>query len=342
MLLGGTFAASALFGIIIFNGVKTGQRIRSEHPEGARLSIVTYPSFTSLFGPGPELIQIFKSQCNCDVDVVNAGDSVVMLQRLEQHKETFTADLVLGLDPLTKDRAQKNLKWKPIVVDRSAFAAPLADFKDDLFVPFDWSPMSFIYREGEIDPPKSLKDLQQPRFRDTLALQNPLTSTPGLQFILWCRAVFGDGALDFLKSLQPSVAAMTDSWSTAYGIFKRNQAKLVFSYQTSVIFHWSQEKDHRYQAASFIEGHPTQVEFAAIPANCRNCRGAEAFIRLLLSPEGQRILMTKNYMRPVLSQVEQGTDFAQLKTLQTLPWSKFPKALLELDSFVDQAVKALK
>ncbi len=346
LLLGGTFIASAVIGIIIFNSVKTGQRLRNEHPEGERLSIVTYPSFTSLFGPAPELIKIFKNQCNCDVDVVNAGDSVVMLQRLEQHKDQFTADLVLGLDSLTIHRAQKNLQWKSIHVDHEGFAPEVADSvttaANESFIPFDWSAMTFIYREGEIAPPQSLMDLKDPRFRNALALQNPLTSTPGLQFVLWCRRVFNDGALDFFKGLQPSVAAMTDSWSTAYGLFKRGQAKLVFSYETSVIFHWTEEHDHKYQAADLRDGHPIQIEYAAIPANCRNCTGAEKFIHLLLSPEGQKLLMNKNYMRPVFSQVESGTEFAHLKPLKVLPWSQVRPDFFQIDAYVDQAVKALK
>jgi thiamine transport system substrate-binding protein len=63
-------------------------------------------------------------------------------------------------------------------------------------------------------------------------------------------------------------------------------------------------------ALELTEGHPVQIEFAGIPATCKNCELAEKFLALLLSPEGQKIVMEKNYMFPAIQGVRADTPFA--------------------------------
>jgi thiamine transport system substrate-binding protein len=53
-----------------------------------------------------------------------------------------------------------------------------------------------------------------------------------------------------------------------------------------------------------------QIEFAGIPATCRNCELAAQFMNLLLSKDAQKIIMEKNYMFPVIKGVKEGTVFS--------------------------------
>src|SRR5262249_9986280 len=153
----------------------------------------------------------------------------------------------------------------------------------DPFVPFDWAPMTFIYREGT-EVPLTFAELTNPKFKGMLALQDPRASSPGLQFYSWVKLIKDADTVKFLKALEPNVQSVSPSWSFAYGLFKKEQAQFVFSYVTSLAFHWGTEKDKRYQAVIFPEGHPTQVEFAAVPDSCRECDLAKEFVLSLLSP----------------------------------------------------------
>lgn len=331
-----------LLGVFMVRGVEYGKAIRAEHPPNPKLRIVTYPSFSSLFGPATPLIEEFKKRFPYDIEVTTAGDSVLMVQRLIQQKTTARVDVVIGLDPLTLERAQNDLPWQKIAVDWQRFAPEVQQFRNDFFVPFDWSPMTFLYREGEIEPPHKLSDLKEARFQKTLALQDPKLSTPGQQFLLWTLDVFHEGAFDFLTSLRPNVAALAPSWALSYGFFKRGQAKMVFTYQTSLLFHWLEEKNRAYHAVDFEDGHPLQVEFVSIPEQCLNCEGALKFVEFLISKEAQQILIARNFMFPVIKEATVGSEFEKLVPLKVRPWAESKKWLMNIEAASDRALSLLK
>jgi thiamine transport system substrate-binding protein len=88
-----------------------------------------------------------------------------------------------------------------------------------------------------------------------------------------------------------------------------------------------EEKDSNFQSIEFAEGHPIQVEFAAIPETCRNCEAAKKFISFLMSAQAQKIVMSKNYMLPVNKTVQEGTAFDTIKlprNIKTLQSSASP------------------
>ena len=90
---------------------------------------------------------------------------------------------------------------------------------------------------------------------------------------------------------------------------------MVFSYLTSLVYQWDVEADRSYQAAVFEDGHPYQVEFAAIPEFCRECQLAELFIKTMLSVDGQRVIALRNYMFPAAAGVGLTRTFDRLPSL---------------------------
>src|SRR5690606_28149989 len=74
-----------------------------------------------------------------------------------------------------------------------------------------------------------------------------------------------------------------------------------------------------YDFMVFTEGHPLQIEFAGVPNNCWNCGLAKQFVRFLLQPEAQKILMAKNFMHPAVAGIEAGTIYSELPKVQHLP-----------------------
>lgn len=308
-----TAVIGLLFGRYLFQLQKEGRPQWAEH----RLRILTYSTFVGATGPGPEIIAKFKKENKCEVDVITAGDAGLLLERLRLGSSSVPFDLVIGLDQLMLEEAAKS-EWEKLEVDRSGFDSALAEFQDSSFVPFDWSPLGFVSRVSAGKLTK-MDDLIQPSLRSWIAIQDPRSSSPGMQFYQWVRAVKGAGAAEFLGQLKPNVQSVSPSWSFSYGLFKKEQVRYVFSYLTSLAYHWGFENDRGFQIAEFSEGHPMQVEFVAVPKNCRECELARKFAATMIQPETQKIIMEKNFMFPILPSVRAGTIYDSLPKLKTIP-----------------------
>lgn len=159
--------------------------------------------------------------------------------------------------------------------------------------------------------------MKKPEYEKSLSLIDPRTSTPGYQFLEWVVSLYGtEKALTFFKEIDRSIFTVSSGWSAAYGIFTKKQAKLVFSYQTSAVYHWQEDKDLSYQPAILSEAHPYQVEFAAVPEKCRSCEAGVEFVKFLLSKSAQTKIMKTNFMFPVIDGVVEGTEFEKLPKLK--------------------------
>ncbi len=280
--------------------------------------VYAYSSFVSSWGPGPTIAKEFETLYGAHVKLVDAGDSRLLPKKIEMEGDNLAADVVLGFDQFSLEAAKK-FKWKSINLNHSiVFNSDFPNtYKSEYFIPFDWAPLTFIYRKDEIEPPKSIEDLKNEKYKKTLSLIDPRTSTPGYQFLDWIVNLYGaESALFFLRAIDGAIFSVSPGWSAAYGLFTKKQANLVFSYQTSVVYHWKEEKDLSYQAAELNEAHPYQIEFAAVPENCKSCAAGEEFVKFLLSKSSQSKIMSTNYMFPVIENIIEGTEFAQLPKLK--------------------------
>src|SRR5207342_374642 len=84
-----------------------------------------------------------------------------------------------------------------------------------------------------------LDDLRQPAYKDTLVVENPATSSPGLVFLLATIATYGpDGWQGYWKDLRANGVKIADGWTQAYTVeFSGSSGKgsypLVVSYGSS-------------------------------------------------------------------------------------------------------------
>lgn len=268
------------------------------------LTVYTYESFISEWGPGPKVKEAFEKTCDCTVDFVGVADGVALLTRLKLEGEGTKADLVLGLDTNLVAEAKQTGLFEQHGVDVSAVKVP-GGFSDDVFVPYDYGHFAVIYdTETMKTPPKSLKELVEGDAKDKIVIEDPRTSTPGLGLLLWVKSVYGDEADEAWAKLKGRVLTVTPGWSEAYGLFTKGEAPMVLSYTTSPAYHMVAENTERYQAAAFSEGHYIQIEVAGLVKGAPQKDLARQFLSFMVTPGFQDTIPTNNWMMPAAATSE--------------------------------------
>ena len=315
---------------IIIVGGTLGWIIFQIKDSSPKLKVMVYSSFLSPYGPAYEIQKQFEKTCKCQIQWMKVEDSTLMIQRLKLRSDGLGVDVVLGLDQLTFNTS--NQKWKKINLSNNNLIPKAQKWIQPSAIPISWAPFTFIARQSEYLP-QNIEALLNSNLRKKISLPHPRSSTIGLQFYFWIFSLFKDTE-QFLHSFKNQVYTVSHSWSSSYGLFQKEFTQLTFSYQTSIIYHLVEEKK-QYLSARFSEGHPYQVEFAAIPETCTQCDVAKDFLIFLLKKNIQKILMTKNYMFPVTQGVVKGTPFEGLEELPLISYKK-------IDVFLSNKNKYLK
>ncbi|WP_136485116.1 thiamine ABC transporter substrate binding subunit [Vibrio sp. H11] len=262
------------------------------------LTVYTYDSFASEWGPGPAVEQAFEARCGCDLNFVTLDDGVSILNRLRLEGSNTKADVVLGLDDNLMTEAKQTGLLARHAVDTSALTLPNG-WHDDTFVPYDYGYFAFVYNKQKLaHPPASLKELVEQRDDLSVIYQDPRTSTPGQGLLLWMKSVYGDQAGAAWQQMAHKTVTVTKGWSEAYSMFLEGEADMVLSYTTSPAYHLIAEQDDHYAAANFTEGHYMQVEVAAKVKNSPQAKLADEFLQFMLSDAFQAVIPTHNWMYP--------------------------------------------
>ena len=272
------------------------------------LTVYTYDSFASQWGPGPELKAQFESECQCELNFVALDDALAMLGRLRLEGEDSPADVIVGLDMNTLVVAKETGLFAEHKTDTAQLSMPVA-WTDETFVPFDYGYFAFVYNADVVkQPPQSLAELVENKAEYKIVIQDPRSSTPGLGLMLWIKEVYADEAAEIWKNLSPSLLTVTPGWSEAYGLFLEGEADLVLSYTTSPAYHMIAENKQNFYAAEFSEGHYIQVETAAVLKNSKKPDLARQFLQFLLSESAQKVIPTGNWMYPSVLSVDKLPD----------------------------------
>ncbi|MCA0255767.1 MAG: thiamine ABC transporter substrate binding subunit [Proteobacteria bacterium] len=262
------------------------------------LTVYTYESFISEWGPGPKVKEAFEKTCGCTVNFVGITDGVALLSRLKLEGPATKADVVLGLDTNLVAEAKETGLFDAHGIDASAVKVP-GDYKDDVFVPYDYGHFAVVYDTKTLaNPPKSLKELVEGDASQKIVIEDPRTSTPGLGLLLWVKSVYGDKAGEAWAKLKGRVLTVTPGWSEAYGLFTKGEAPMVLSYTTSPAYHMIAENENRYQAAPFSEGHAIQIEVAGLLKNAPEKELAREFLSFMITPAFQDTIPENNWMMP--------------------------------------------
>lgn len=317
------------FFLVLFLTVLSSGSTLSRAAEKPELVIYAYDSFLAQGGLGPEILPIFEKTCACRVRALPSGDGGQLLSRLKIDSERGkpTAQVVVGLDQHLWEQARGLIepwdRWRP----RGYEKIPRDLQVEEGFLPWDYGVFALmadrkLLREQKLDAPRSLHDLSRAALKRKFILEDPRTSTPGLAFVLFAHQAIGAaGVVEFWKSLRGQWLTLAPGWDSAYGLFLKGEAPLVWSYVTSQAYHREHgDSEGRYEAVLFEEGQPIQIEGAALVKGAvgspEKLKLARDFLEFLISRAVQERVPRKNWMYPVV----QGTRLPP--SFEALPKSR--------------------
>ncbi len=280
-------------------------------PKGpTTLTVMTHDSFAI----SEAVVKSFEDANNVKVSFLQSGDAGSVLNQAILTKDAPLADVLFGVDNTFLSRAldadifeayqSPALSNAPaeFVLDETYRALPV-DY-GDVCINYDKN----YFAENNLTVPQSFEDLAKPEYNGLLAVENPATSSPGLAFMLATRAHFGDGYLQYWKSLKDNGVVVVDGWETAYytnfsaSSGKGPQPMVVSSASTPAaeVFFASPPPAESPTASIVASGMCfRQIEFVGILKNGQNHDLAEKFVDFMLSKQFQEDMPLNTFVYPV-------------------------------------------
>lgn len=280
-------------------------------PSGNELVVLTHDSFDAT----DEVLAAFEQQYGVTITFVEGGDANQVVNRAILSAGNPEADVLFGVDNLSYQRASDADVFCAFTAGRRGeIPQDVRDqFGDTLTVtPIDYGFVNInLDRAAGLTAPTSFEELTEEAWRGKLVVQDPATSSPGLQFLASTVAYFGEGGWqDFWRALKANDVLITDGWSDAYYTqFSRwgGDRPLVVSYTTSPAaeFLFADPPVEQPPTLNVIPG-PLfrQVEAAGVLRGAKHPGLAQAFINFMLSDEFQRQIPGTMFVYPVIPGVE--------------------------------------
>ena len=279
-----------------------------------KLTVYTYDSFVSEWGPGPIVEKIFEDKYEIDLQFIAVDSAATLLNKIILEGANTKADLVLGLDMNLFNAAEKSELFVSHNMKNinNKLTLPL-NWESDIFVPYNYGYFAFVYNNKTLkNPPLSMEDLIN-KTDARIVIQDPRTSTPGLGLLTWMKALYGDSAQDKWSQLNKKIISVTKGWTDAYyNFFMAGEADVVLSYSTSPAAHIMFEENYDISASTFKEGNYISVEFAGILNSSKNKQMANKFLDFMISDDFQKVIPGTNIMYPV-TDVEMPEAFNKLE-----------------------------
>ena len=288
--------------------------IFSSSLKAEKLTVYTYDSFVSEWGPGPIVEKIFEDKYEIDLQFIAVDSAATLLNKIILEGENTKADLVLGLDMNLFNAAEKSELFVSHNLKNinNKLTLPL-NWESDIFVPYNYGYFAFVYNNKTLkNPPLSMEDLIN-KTDARIVIQDPRTSTPGLGLLTWMKALYGDSAQNKWSQLNKKIISVTKGWTDAYyNFFMAGEADMVLSYSTSPAAHIMFEENYDISASTFKEGNYISVEFAGILNSSKNKQMANKFLDFMISDDFQKVIPGTNIMYPVTN-VEMPEAFNKLE-----------------------------
>jgi thiamine transport system substrate-binding protein len=274
------------------------------------ITIMTHDSFAI----SKDVVAAFETANNAKVSFIQSGDAGAVLNQAILTKDASLADVLFGVDNTFLSRA---LDADIFEAYQSPILSEITDeFKLDpsnRALPVDYGDVCINYdksyfAEKNLPTPQSFEDLAKPEYKGLLVVEDPATSSPGLAFLIATHAHFGDGYLDYWKSLKANGVVVVDGWETAYYTnFSASSGKgpqpMVLSYASSpaaeVFF--ASPAPAESPTASIVASDMCfrQIEFVGILKSTPNKVLAQKFVDFMLSRKFQEDMPLNMFVYPI-------------------------------------------
>ena len=276
--------------------------------EPVTLRLLTHESFT----PTETIFDDFTLQTGIKVELVRNSDAGTLVTKAVLASGNPEGDVLWGVDNTLLSRA----------LDANVFVPYVTVHRDDLDVaavalapngevtPVDSGDVCINYdkawfAERNITPPLTLQALASSTYRNLLVTPNPVSSSPGLAFLLATIAEFDDGWQQWWQTLRDNNILIVESWSDAYyGHFTAasdGERPLVVSYATSPPAEVLFADPPPTQAPTAVAALTCfrQYEFAGILRGTKHEPQAQLLIDFLVSRQFQEDLPLTQFVWPI-------------------------------------------
>ena len=306
----------------------------SNNPEQVTLTLLAYDSFT----PSPNIFDDFTTQTGINVEVSLGGDAGELVTKAGLTSGNPEADVLWGVDNTMLSRALSKNIFTPYasnnLADLDESARKLVPNNE--VTPVDTGDVCINYdvnwfKQRNIAPPLTLRALTSSNYANLLVVPNPVSSSPGLAFMLATIAEFGqDGWDEYWKSLKQNGTLIVSDWTTAYytefsGSSGKGDRPIVVSYGSSPPAEMIFASPRPATAPTAVAALTCfrQVEFAGILRGTKHEREAQLLIDYLTDIKFQEDLPLTLFVYPANKKAKLPEDFVK--------YSLRPESPLQLD-----------
>jgi thiamine transport system substrate-binding protein len=312
------------------NTNQSAEQAQPDEPDTPQvLQVMTHDSFQI----SAEVLDEFQKQNNVTVEFLKSGDTGSAVNAAVLAAGKPLADVFYGVDNTFLSRALEENIFEP-------YRSPLLDQIPDQFkldpnngaLPVDYGDVCLNYdlayfEDNKLAPPSTLDDLLKPEYAGLLAVPNPVTSSPGLAFLLATIGTYGqDGYLDFWQGLVENDLSVVADWeSVYYSEFSRwgGPRPVIVSYGSSppveVIFAEEPMDTPPTGVVTADSSCFRQIEFVGILRGTDQRQLAEKWVDFMLSLTFQEDLPLQMYVFPVRPEAELDQVFVDFLAIPDNP-----------------------
>ena len=312
----------------------TDSTTESNTSEKVTLTLLAYDSFT----PSPNIFDDFTAQTGINVEISLGGDAGELVTKAGLTSGNPEADVLWGVDNTLLSRALSKNIFTPYatknLADLDKSARKLVPNNEA--TPVDTGDVCINYdvnwfKQRNIAPPLTLRALTSSNYANLLVVPSPVSSSPGLAFMLATIAEFGqDGWDEYWKSLKQNGTLIVSDWTTAYytefsGSSGKGDRPIVVSYGSSPPAEMIFANPRPATAPTAVAALTCfrQVEFAGILRGTKHEREAQLLIDYLTDIKFQEDLPLTLFVYPANTKANLPEDFVK--------YSLRPESPLQLD-----------
>ena len=319
------------------------------------LTLLAYDSFT----PSKNIFDAFALETGVKVEIALGGDAGELVTKAALTAGNPQGDVLWGVDNTMLSRA---IEAKIFSAYQTKNINDLDESARKLISNFEVAPVDTgdvclnydvkWFADREIAPPLTLRALTSANYANLLVVPSPITSSPGLAFMLATIAEFGeDGWGEYWQQLKQNGVLIVDGWNEAYytefsGSSGKGDRPIVVSYGSSPpaeMIYASPKPATAPTAVAALTCY-RQVEFAGVLRGTKHEREAQLLIDYLTGIKFQEDLPLTLFVYPANTKAKLPAEFLKYSMRPELPLQIDPELIAKnrttwLDTFTNKVLR---